>query len=84
MTRQERLRAYDREHARLSLLADAAMARCKAHPIPPPRNGLVPRGCTCFCNDPDWIAFMSLQSPVCNLCGGWEHCKPGCEALDRR
>ena len=84
------LAAFDAEHTRLCALADAAEAQCDYHPCPPPKIGrlfgtvIQPKGCTCYTNDPNWQAFMNLEPPFCNLCGGWERCKPDCDALDRR
>lgn len=66
--------------------SDAVVAKCKDHPVPAPKPGsrIIPKGCTCYSSSPEWIAMMNYRSPVCNLCGGREKCKPDCEALDRQ
>lgn len=82
---RRRLVEYDAEHKRLLAESDRVYALCAYHPCPPPSiHGIQPKACTCYTETSEFRAFMSLQSPVCNICGGWDKCKASCDALDKR
>ena len=72
------------EYQRLCDDADKAIALCAYHPCPAPNPGslIKPRACTCYAKTPEYQAFMNWRSPVCNICGGRDRCKPNCDALD--
>lgn len=79
-------RAAEAEYERLLAASDAVYALCAYHPCPAPKPGSVlrPKACTCYSLTPEFIAFMSWQSPTCNICGGRAKCKASCDALDKR